>query len=107
MKSIYKKIFLMGFFLITLHAGKLFASDEKSFSNPQAALQALSAALQNKDTNKALTEIFGKNSSDLWNSGDSIQDEKNKAKFVQRLSENNNKWMAMDATHQVLFMGKE
>lgn len=107
MKSFYQKIIFSGFtFLLLTISSLLFAGDEKTFPNPKAALQALSSAVNSADINSALTQIFGKDSSDLWNTGDPTQDQKITSRFLQRLNENK-KWVAMDATHQILYLGKD
>jgi len=79
---------------------------EQNFSSPAQALQALKSALMSADVSASLSTLFGAENSDLWNSGDKIQDQHAKEKFLQRLSEKK-KWVAVDATHQILYVGND
>ena len=100
-----KKKLIQTFLLFTL----LFPASlkaQQTFSTPQQASQALSAAVKSSDMTKSLEALFGPNTSDLWNTGDAVQDKNMKDKFLARLAEGS-KWVEGDKSHEVLLIGKD
>ncbi len=103
MQKKYQKIFFVVWILFI--SSSAWASPQ-NFSSPSQALQALKAALNSSDVSSALSTVFGSENSDLWNSGDKVQDRVAKEKFLQRLAENK-KWVVADATHRILYVGND
>ena len=74
---------LLGVIVLTtalLHAAP--AADQQSFATPQDAIQATIAASEHNDT-AALLKIFGPDGRDIIQSGDSSDDESNRAEFAR------------------------
>jgi hypothetical protein len=59
---------------------------ERTFSSPEEASHALFVAVR-KDDEEALLEILGPDAKQLISSGDDIEDEQNRANFVQKYEE--------------------
>ena len=72
--------------LIVIAAAALAAcsrpGEQKTFSSPEAAVEALVNAAKSDDT-KALVAVLGKESEPLIDSGDAVQDKNGREKFVQ------------------------
>ena len=56
--------------------------DQKDFASPEAAAQALAAAVQS-DESGAMLEVLGKQAEPVLNSGDAVQDKNSRARFLQ------------------------
>jgi hypothetical protein len=85
----------------------LWASDQKTFTTPEEAVQAVVAACDKSDT-AALLEIFGPDSKDVVESGDPSDDKDNRAAFVKAV---NKKKMfiadPMNPDKMILSIGKD
>lgn len=79
---------------------------QQSFLTPNQAVNALVEAVKSADMTKSLETLFGLNNSDLWKTGDAVQDKKMKDNFLNRLAEGR-QLVVGDKTHQVLLMGKD
>lgn len=103
MKKNFKNSILA--FLFVLVAAPLAQADAvKEFSSPQQAVNALSKALQSPDMSQSLGALFGSDNSDLWNSGDAVEDRRTKELFQKRLAEGQ-KITYVDKKHAILFAG--
>lgn len=58
------------------------SSQQKDFESPEAAAQALAAAVQS-DESGALLEVLGRQAEPVLNSGDPVQDENSRDRFLQ------------------------
>jgi hypothetical protein len=63
-------------------SGKQKASAQKTFDTPQQAADAAIAAAESGDQ-KALLEIFGPDAQDLISSGDRVEDQRARARFIE------------------------
>lgn len=100
----FSKNSILAFVFLFLLAPTLHAEGVKEFASPQQAVNALSKALQSSDMSQSLGAIFGSENSDLWNSGDAVQDQRTKALFQKRLAEGQ-KITYVDKKHAILFAG--
>jgi len=104
MKKTFQKSFLQaGFGLAFLLPHPLQA--QQAYPSAQKAAQALVQAVKAPDMSSALQAVLGPDSSDLWQSGDAVQDKVLKDRFLARAAEGYQVAPA-DATHQVLLLGK-
>jgi hypothetical protein len=78
---------------------------QRTFSSPEEASHALFVAVQ-KDDEKALLEILGPDAKQVISSGDDIEDEQNRANFVQKYEEIHRLAEAPDGT-TTLYIGAE
>lgn len=85
------------------YAGALEAPGHESFSSPQQAVAALVSAVQNNN-DAELLHILGPGSEDLISSGDSIADQKGKARFLKAYKKKNNLEQKGEG-HVVLLVG--
>jgi len=79
------------------------AVEQKSFTTPHQAVEALIATLQGKD-DAELFVIFGPDSGDLIFSGDEVADANGRERFLQAYKEKNRLEQETDG-HAVLFVG--
>lgn len=95
--------------LITIASGNGFAASpdasQELFSSPQSAIQALLKAVQSQDQT-SLLQIFGPDSKDLLGSGDPVEAKHSMEAFARQMTEMANP-SPVDATHSILFVGKE
>jgi hypothetical protein len=101
----FKTVFALAIisFLMVL-AGRLLAAGEEQFNSPQAAVDALKAAIQATDTN-ALRAIFGPSAHDLV-SVDIVEAADERDKFVSRFNEKIN-LIAESDSRNVLQLGAD
>ncbi len=78
---------------------------QKSFSSPEAAVEAVVSALKNKDQ-KMLKAIFGHGSRELLSSGDEVADRESRELFL-RFYEEKNKLEKTGDKKAILYIGKE
>lgn len=78
--------------------------DQKSYSSPQEAVKALVDAVKTDDT-RLLLRIFGPGSKALILSGDPVQDNEGRERFIKRFEEKNKLEEVSDKA--MLHMGKD
>ena len=100
--------------LLTLTAGLLWimvgaqataAEPQRSFASPEAAANALVAAIRLQDL-KALTNVLGPGSDEIVESGDAAADKARRARFVKAYEESN-KLVRVGDAKAVLNVGKD
>lgn len=105
-----KKNFLyhygLGLFLSSILIFPFSLQAQQTFSNPEQAYRSLAKAVKNTPMTPALESVFGPGTSDLWNTGDAVQDQKMKDHFLARLEEGH-RWVRGDENHEVLLLGKD
>lgn len=81
------------------------ATNQTSFASPEAAVKALIATIKEDDTNK-LIQILGADAKPLLESGDPVEDQTNREKFLKAYEEANKLEKASD-TKYLLTLGKD
>jgi hypothetical protein len=79
------------------------ASSPRPFATPEAASDALVAALRTNDT-KEMSQILGPDSQDLLDSGDPVADQFNHSQFLHDYDQKHS-LQATDETHRTLVIG--
>jgi hypothetical protein len=82
-------------------------ASQRTFATPQQAGQALLAAAEANDTAN-LMKIFGPDADEILNSGDAVQDQGNRAKFVERAKQSlQEKIDPANANRAIVFIGSD
>jgi hypothetical protein len=80
---------------------------QRTFATPQEAAGALLVAAEADDVS-ALMQIFGPGADDILNSGDAVQDQNNRARFVKRAKQSlKEKINGANANHATLLIGAD
>lgn len=92
-------------FVISLFANAVYATNQMTFSSPQEAVKVLVDTLKNNDTKK-LMEILGPAAKPLLESGDAVEDQENRNRFLKAYEEGNKLEKSGD-TKFVLAVGRD
>jgi hypothetical protein len=78
---------------------------EKTFAAPKDAAQALYTAVK-ADDKSAMLAVLGSSASSIIESGDTVQDQNNRASFLKRFDQMN-RWEGVTNGEQVLYLGAD